>query len=367
VRGETFNADRLILARRRRGMSKTDLAHSVTLTTRSLYDFETGRAEPGAETLDAIADALKFPREFFFRPSIAAPSVGAASFRSLKSMTAGQRDAALSAGALAFELAQWIDARFELPGTDVPSVRDQDPEAAAMMIRARWGIGERPIGNLIHLLESKGVRVFSLAEQGKSLDAFSLWHRDFPFVFLNTNKTAEHSRMDAAHELGHLVLHRHGGPQGRDVEKDAQAFASAFLMPTGSVLSLVTRFSAPTMTHLVQLKKNWGVSVAAMNYRLHVLGVLSDWQYRMLCIEIAKYGRSREPEGMARETSQVLAKVMSALRADGTTKADVAKQLGLYTADIDALMFGLGLSPVSEGRPKPDGVADRRRRALRLA
>lgn len=78
-----------------------------------------------------------------------------------------------------------------------------------MMVRAHWRIGELPIGNLIHLLESKGVRVYSLAEQGKSLDAFSLWHQNIPFVFLKTNKTAEHSRMDAAHELGHLVLHRH--------------------------------------------------------------------------------------------------------------------------------------------------------------
>lgn len=367
MKPEAFNPDRLVLARRRRGLSKTELARTVDLTTRSLYDFETGRAEPGMESLDALAEALKFPREFFFRSSVPTPSFTAASFRSLKSMTAGQRDAALSAGALAFELSQWIDATFELPAPDVPSVRDQEPEAAAMMVRAHWQIGERPIGNLIHLLESKGVRVYSLAEQGKTLDAFSLWHRNLPFVFLNTNKTAEHSRMDAAHELGHLVLHRHGGPQGRDVEKDAQAFASAFLMPSHSVLSVAKRFTAPTMAHLVQLKKNWGVSVAAINYRLHALQLLTAWQYRMLCIEIAKHGRTREPEGMARETSQVLNKVMGALREAGTNKADVARQLGLYTADVDALIFGLGISPASDGRARPDAAADRRRRGLRLA
>ena len=367
MKPESFNPDRLVLARRRRGMTKVDLAKLVKLTTRSLYDFESGKAEPSQETLDLIAETLKFPTPFFQRTSVPTPTVQAASFRSLKSMTAGQRDAALAAGALAFELSQWIDGEFEFPVPDVPSIREQEPDAAAMMVRTHWKIGELAIGNLIHLLESKGIRIYSLTEEGKSLDAFSLWHKNVPFVFLNTNKTAEHSRMDAAHELGHLVLHRHGGPQGRDVEKDAQAFASAFLMPSGSVLSVAKRFNAPSLQHLVQLKKNWGVSVAAMNYRLHALGLLTEWQYRMLCIEIAKYGRTREPEGMPRESSQVLSKVLTSLRESGVSKADVARQLGLYTEDVDALIFGLGISPTAEGRTRPDAAADGRRRGLRLA
>jgi len=33
----------------------------------------------------------------------------------------------------------------------------------AEALRHHWGIGELPINNIIHLLESKGVRIFSLA------------------------------------------------------------------------------------------------------------------------------------------------------------------------------------------------------------
>jgi Zn-dependent peptidase ImmA (M78 family) len=361
-----FNPDRLVLARQRRGRTKTDVARAVKLTTRSLYDFENG-TDPALATLEMLANELRFPMSFFYRSTVPTPSPGAASFRSLKSMTAGQRDAALAAGAIAFELSSWIDTQFELPPVDVPSIRDEEPEAAALMVRAHWQIGERPIGNLIHLLESKGVRVYSLAERSKSVDAFSLWHEGVPFVFLNTNKTAEHSRMDAAHELAHLALHRHGGPQGQNVEREAQAFASAFLMPASSVLSIVRKFTAPTLRHLVQLKRNWGVSVGAMNYRLHALEVLTDWQYRMLCIEIAKHGRTREPDGLPRESSQLLTKVFASLRDSGTTKSDVAKELGIYTEDLDALIFGLAMSPVGEGRPRADAGADARRRHLRLA
>lgn len=292
-----------------------------------------------------LSKALRFPVEFFCRGDIESPSPDAASFRSLRSMTASNRDAALSAGALALEISQWLDAHYELPPASmIPDLRDYEPEAAAQAVRAKWGIGERSIGNMIHLLESRGVRVFSLAEH-RRVDAFSLWQYNTPLICLNTVKTAEHSRMDAAHELGHLVLHRHGAPRGRDVEKDAQAFAAALLMPRASVFA-APRLVAPTLGHLVQLKKIWLVSAAALAHRLHALGLLSDWNYRSLCVQLAKRGRTVEPEGIARETSQILDKVFGPTGRP-TAKADVARDLCLHQADVEALIFGLRAEPAA--------------------
>ena len=50
--------------------------------------------------------------------------------------------------------------------------------------------------------------MFGLAEDCRELDAFCFWRHGRPFVFLNTVKSAERNRMDCAHELAHLVLHR---------------------------------------------------------------------------------------------------------------------------------------------------------------
>jgi hypothetical protein len=85
------------------------------------------------------------------------------------------------------------------------------PDTAALYLRQNWGLGERPIPNMLKLLEAKGVRVFSLAENTKAVDAFSVWRNGLPYVFLNIAKSAERSRFDASHELGHLVMHKHGG------------------------------------------------------------------------------------------------------------------------------------------------------------
>ncbi|RBI65406.1 hypothetical protein DQ400_18155 [Vreelandella sulfidaeris] len=50
------------------------------------------------------------------------------------------------------------------------------------------------------------------------------------FVFLNIQKSSEHSRFDAAHELGHLTLHKHAGAHGKEAEREANAFASSLCL-----------------------------------------------------------------------------------------------------------------------------------------
>jgi len=337
-----FTPSRLTLARKRRGLTKTRLAALSELSVRSLTSFESGEAIPADETLSRLSDVLKFPPDFFSAQEIDEPSADAASFRALSSMTAGQRDAALSAGALAMELCGWIEKRFVIPEPDVPRLGDDNPEAAAEAVRAQWQLGSGVVGNMIHLLESKGVRVFSLAEECRQVDAFSLWSSDAPYVFLNTKKSAERSRFDAAHELGHLVLHGQGSPNGRAAEIEADRFASAFLMPRASVLGVAPRL--PSLDALIKLKRRWKVSVAALTYRLRSLDLLSEWHYRSLCIEIARRGyRSKEPEEGPRETSQLLAKILTALREEGVGKLEIASALHQSPPDLDALVFGLAM------------------------
>lgn len=347
-----FNPSRLTWARRRRGLTKTKLAASVGVELRSVSAYETGEFAPEADKLGRIARVLRFPEAFFFGDDLDAPAVDAASFRSLSKMTARQRDTALGSGAIALLLNEWIESRFELPKPEIPDLgRDASPEGAAEAVRKAWDLGELPIKNLVHLLEAKGVRVYSLAIDAAEVDAFSMWRQDRPFVFLNTLKSGEHSRFDAAHELGHLVLHRHAAPNGQEAEQDANAFASALLMPAASVKAHAPRFA--TIGQLIRLKKIWGVSLAAITYRLHKLGLLSDWHYRKLYIEISSRGyRKTEPDGGPREASQVLQKVFSALREEGISKHNIAASLNVHAEDVDELVFGLALTSLDgSGHP----------------
>ena len=225
-----------------------------------------------------------------------------------------------------------------------------------MAVRGEWGLGERPIRNMVHLLEAHGVRVFSLVEECAAIDAFSFWRGDLPYVCLNTIKSAERSRMDTAHELGHLVLHWKGGAQERKDEREADLFGSAFLMPRGSVLARAPR--GGRLEDIVKVKRHRGVSAANLTHRMHVLGLLTEWQYRSLFVELTKQGyRSGEPDGMQAETSQVYAKVFKALSDEGTSKGQVAKDLTIRPDELSRAVFGLVLMPLNgENASARDGA-----------
>ena len=329
-------------------MTARALASMIGVSPITISRLENGANEPEYETVDALARALDFPRDFFFGEDVDELPAEAASFRSLSSMTAKERDSALSAGAIAYLFEDWVAERFNLPAADVPDLRGEAaPESAAQVVRANWGLGEQPISSMIKLLESKGVRVFSLCEDTKNVDAFSCWRDHRPFVFLNTLKSTERSRFDAAHELGHLVIHRHGAPQdSRQAESEADRFASAFLMPPDDVMSRVPYVK--DVDSLVRAKKRWGVSVAALNYRLHKLRVVSDWQNRSLNVEMSSRGyRRSEPEGLPPETSALWPQIFTALWRERVTRDQIAAELKVPAAELDVILHRL-TGPASE-------------------
>ena len=341
----SFNPKRMDIARWRRGLSKGALAAALDISPRMITAYERGEKAPSEERLDLLASVLDFPREFFLASDLEMLPVDASSFRAATRMTARQRDRALASGTLAVALSDWIEERFDLPAVAVPTYQGVDPETAADAVRAEWGLGSRPVANMLHLLEAHGVRVFSLVEECRHMDAFSFWRDARPYALANTMKSAERRRMDLAHELGHLVLHWRGGARGRSAESEADQFGSAFLMPAGSVFADAPGRN-PSADDLSWAKKRWGVSVAALAYRMHTLKLISDWHYRSLFIEIGKRGwRLREPNEARPEISSLLDSVFRLWRERGESVSGVASELMLSVDELNGLVYGLVLVP----------------------
>jgi Zn-dependent peptidase ImmA (M78 family)/DNA-binding XRE family transcriptional regulator len=345
-----FNRHRLGLARKRRRLTGKGLAELAGVSPITVSRIENGE-NPDDGTVEKLAQALGYPVEFFSDEDPEAVDTGAVSFRALTKMTARERDAALAAAALGLQVSDWIEAKFSLPESQLPDLSyETAPSSAAHSLRQMWGLGDRPIANLLGLLETKGLRVFSLSEKTASIDAFSFWRNEKPFVFLNNFKTAEHSLMDGAHEVGHLCLHRHAGAHAgtassRLAEREANEFASAFLMPENDVrprMPLVI-----TVPFILKAKLRWRVSAMALTYRLHALKLLSDWQYKSTCIELTRMGyRTGEPIGIERETSRVWQKVLAQLWAERKTKHHIASALHMPLEEVEALIWGVAGGPI---------------------
>lgn len=351
-----FNPQRLRLARERRAMTLVSLGQAIGMSSKILSEYEHSRQEPPINTLDKISRVLDFPVDFFFGENLEELRADAVSFRAFSKLRVGQKNAALRAAEIALRLNRWLEKHFTLPIPNLPDLGNYDPEAAAMVLRNIWGLGEQPIKNVTHLLETKGVRIFSLTEDTRDLNAFSSWKDGAPFIFINTVKSAECRRFDVSHELAHLVLHKHGiAPKGgKYLESQANSFAAAFLMPAGSVRAYAPRFA--TVDKLIECKKIWIVSVSALIWRLKDLSLISEWQYHDLMVKISSRGmRAKEPDSATPETSSLLNMILRELWTDGITKMHIARELAVSPSEIEGLMCGLTIpasqSPEAKMRP----------------
>lgn len=339
-----LNPSRIRLARERQGISKTALSAILGVTTRNLQTYETNGA-PASRAQD-LARVLHVAPEFFSRPDLAAVCAEQGFFRARRRATAAQLGSARAAASIGAELYDWIASRFVLPPVVVPDLDEQEPESAAAALRAVWGRGEQPLPNLVQLSEAHGVRVMSLPTDAETVDAFSLWLDDVPYVFLATTKTAERSRFDLAHELGHLTMHSrtpvHAGSDGvtgRRLEQEADTFASALLMPRRDLLAHVGR--EPAVPQILRVRNYYKVSAMATTRRLYDIGRLTDWSYRQNCVQLTQRGfRTGEPGGISRERSHVFTTVFASLREHGTGTGEVCRELGIAPHELHALTFG---------------------------
>jgi len=338
----TFKPKRLSLARMRRRLTAKALAEKTGLAPETIARLEKGSNVPDEDTISRLSSQLGYPDSFFFEEEPEDIDTDAVSFRSFSKMSARERDAAVAAGSLGLHLSRWVEERFTLPISDLLDMsHEENPEVAAASLRQYWTLGERPIGSVIALLETKGVRVFSLSENTATVNAFSFWRDDKPFVFLNNFKTAESSIFDTAHELGHLVMHKRLDMKGiRSVEREADRFASAFLMPSNDVKARLPRNI--TVDALLSLKSRWRVSAMALARRAYDLHRITEWQYKSICIELGRRGyRQGEPIGTMREASVIWKKLLVQLWSEKISKNSIAKDLHLPLDELEGLIWNL--------------------------
>ncbi|MBN7774148.1 helix-turn-helix domain-containing protein [Clostridium aminobutyricum] len=307
--GNRINCERLKEARLFRKMTMADLAQSVGINKQAISQFENNKISPDPLTLRRISEALNFPYSFFVEydpPSI----IGNTYFRALysskkKDLAAQQIKAKYLARAHAALATKVRFLPLNLP--DVAMDRSMTIEELAMRTRQHWDLGDAPIPNMVGLLERNGIVVGEFATDSREIDAFYQYYEqdNSPTycVILGTDKKSFFRRQfNCAHELGHILLHERYSDldeidrdEFRERENEANAFAAAFLLPAEAFGNDVAAYPN-RLSHYVELKKKWNVSIMAMILRAHALEYLSANQYAYLMRQMSMNGyRHKEP------------------------------------------------------------------------
>ena len=356
----SFDPNRLTLARWAAGMTKTELASELGMSPASVSQYEAGNTNPSLTVLAQLSLSLGVhPRYFSASPHRRTPSTTTRSFfRSLRGTRQWERDQADALAEHAYDLVWFVDQRVRLPKTAIPSIpvrpdaTRQEIEKVASEVRTTWGIAPgRPIANVVRLAEAHGAVVCRLRHGSHKVDAFSRWYVSRPVVVLwNLKNNKARSRFDAAHELGHLVMHHEPEFSDQRQERQAHMFAAGILMPTDAIIDDLPR-RPPTASgwdHLKDLQRRWGVSIAALLFRARELEALSEAGFRRAMTQYNQLGfRAFDGQALGEpEEPKLLAEAVTAiLRHKSWTLDDLAEELLFTRRQLDQIIGEMRAEP----------------------
>jgi Zn-dependent peptidase ImmA (M78 family) len=204
----------------------------------------------------------------------------------------------------------------------IPVSENASPEEIARLTRKNFRLPNGPITNLTRVLEDNGIFIVSYVFGTEELDGFTIHGAKdiLPLIFINSSFPGERIRFTLAHELGHLVMHQHIEPeQYVKIEKEADTFASEFLMPTFDIkqdLRYINTFKLNVET-LLRLKIKWKVSMNALLKRAIDLGVLTRNQEKYLWMQMSQNGfRKNEPCPLPLEAPSLLNELIDKYKSE---------------------------------------------------
>lgn len=299
-----LNFERLVLARQYRLLSQKELASVVDVTQASLSRIEKGDLTPSDTTKSRIIEALNFPESFFYDEfPLHTSTLSFHAYRKKASVSAlkiNQIHAELAIKGFHHQLLTAVPNQIKPP--ELPS-HIRNAADLADYLRNHWGVGNSPIDDLTHYVESMGIDIFLCDFQDVSVDGVtSKTLNNQKAIFLNKNQSADRFRFSLAHELCHYFLHANEVCATQDMEDEANEFASLLLMPECALRSVLC---TTNLRAYGELKQIWKVSMAALIYRAKTLKSISEAQATSLYKQMSMHGfRKVEPFAFEMERPQ---------------------------------------------------------------
>ena len=343
---------RLRVARAAAGLSLRELEARIgsRVTAQAISKYERDESVPGSGVLIALADALHVSVDHLAGdPDVILEAI---EFRK-KALTSRREEAQVEARVVhLLERYLTVETLLGLPSREWDRPREapypirevQDAEYAARGLRTDWKLGADPIPNLVEMLEGRGIKVLSIdltTIDGLTARVRRAGAEAASIVVVNRKTCGERQRFTLAHELGHLVIEVAPRVDG---EKAAHRFAGAFLMPAETLRAEVgTHRSSIGWSELFALKQLFGVSVQALAFRCHDLGIFDKGLFQHLYREFSRLGwRSppyREPHERSGEEPRRFERLCLRALAEGAiSEARTAELLGIAVHELSRRM-----------------------------
>lgn len=350
---QILQPNRIREARLFRELTQGDVAEAVGVTKQAVSQYETGVITPTTDIIMKLSEVLDFPLAYFsksYHRELLTPIF----FRKRKTSTKKNMIIFQTYIQWMTEIYIYIEKFITLPKLnlitfDKIGYTRSEISDIATKLRRYWGLGDGPISNLILLLENNGVLISKIHLDVNKVDACSVFFTSAnttnrPMIFLTSGTTSVRSRRDVAHELGHQVLHswmdKEAFEKNQDIiEKEADIFASYFLMPEAAMKR--EAYAVKSTDALLLMKQRWGASAQSILYHLIDIGCITDELAEKLKNSIYRRGwRTREPgdENLQQEKPELIKDaIMMLVNEKVKTPMDILDDLSMPALDVTEL------------------------------
>jgi len=307
---KVFNGKRLKEARLYNKMTITKLGEELGVKKQMISKYENGQSEPSYEKSLSLFDILGYPREFFYSEENFNFNSQGTFFRSRLTATQKSKQPAEYLLKYAIIVRDFLDNYVEFPSLVDIEGDDEDIEGTAKEIRDLLDLEENPINDVIEVAELLGITAVKFNYDEMKVDAFSsmseINEKEYFVIVTGNTRSFFRQQFSLSHEIGHWLLHRDINPQEldkdeyKDMEKQANNFASAFLLPKESFTADFKKLPV-NLENLLKLKQKWNVSMAAIIERSKQLNLISQDTRNKLYRQI-NYRGWRNPEPFDTET-----------------------------------------------------------------
>ena len=334
------------------GLTQEDAGRRVGVTRQTIAAWERGERSPSVEQLARLARAFRVSLADLLGITSAEPDAPCLLFRA-DDPSALPPELGTLLCRRAADCAEVEKLAGELP--TLPESRpydDSDPEileGIARELRDWLGVEDGPLGEVVDLLETRGIKVIPHSLNEK-VSGFSAFRDDWGgVVFVNERHPTERQYFTVLHELAHLVLHRRdyagspaespvaagpGRPRKHPRERAADYVAAAILLPDHILRRELRWYRQRWLPEslLVDLKYRYRVSVRTVLMRAADLGLISERQRGQQLGTLTKvHGRFGEPGDKLpppQGTRRLQRLVMAALLREEMTTSRAAEVLG---------------------------------------
>lgn len=301
--------EKLKTARILAGYTLSELADILGITKQALSQYENNDTEPKFDIYLKLLKTLQCKNEFLTTPYKFSFETQNTFFRASAAADAIEKRNQEVKTDLVLYLYEFLCEYLELPKLNLPDLdNDLSIEEKANQLRNYWKIYNKPIKNIINVLEHNGIVVSSFnplyGRLNYKIDGYTQQvriknNRLFCVIVEDYKESWVRKNFSLAHELGHIILHNSynyselSKSEQNQLENEANLFASAFLLPKDEFIEDMK--SVRSLNDFVRLKQKWFVSIGAMLIRAKQLGIITNDEY-LRYIKNYSYHRYRKNE-----------------------------------------------------------------------